>query len=309
MDKIKRAIVTGGTGVLGNALINELVSRNIEVLVLVRKNGRIQNIPSHPLVKTEICALEDIGKFTVPKEKYDVFFHLAWNGTYGESRNDSSIQEKNVEYTLDAVRFAYKCGCKKFVGVGSQAENGVLKNGEKISPESPENPVSAYGKAKLRAGKESRKLCEELGLLHNWCRVISVYGPCDAPYTMVMSTLIKMLQNKDCDFTPAEQQWDYIYSGDAAKAFFSVAEKGKNNGIYVIGSGKSDSLKNYILKMAKATGTTAKCNFGALEYYPHQPMYLCADIKNLTDDTGFIPETEFENGIEKTVDYIKNNLV
>ena len=309
MDKIKRAIVTGGTGVLGNALINELVSRNIEVLVLVRKNGRIQNIPSHSLVKIQICALEDIGKFNTPKEKYDVFFHLAWNGTYGESRNDSATQEKNVEYTLDAVRFAYKCGCKKFVGVGSQGENGVLEKGKKLSADSPENPVSAYGKAKLRAGKESRKLCEELGLLHNWCRVISVYGPCDASYTMVMSTLIKMLQNKDCDFTPAEQQWDYIYSGDAAKAVFSVAEKGKNNEIYVIGSGKSDSLKNYILKMAKATGTTAKCNFGALEYYPHQPMYLCADIKNLTHDTGFIPETEFENGIEKTVDYIKNNLV
>ena len=37
-------------------------------------------------------------------------------------------------------------------------------------------------------------------------------------------------------------------------------------------------------------------------------MYLCADIKNLTDDTGFLPETEFEKGIEKTIEYLEDRL-
>jgi len=310
MKNIKRAVVTGATGVVGTALIKELVSRNIETLVLARENGRIEKLPSHPLVKIEFCSLDKLSEFNAPKEKYDVFFHLGWAGTYGEERNDLSLQEKNIKYTLDAVKLSHKLGCSVFVGTGSQAENGTLENGQKISFNSPENPVSAYGKAKLAAGKESRELCKKLSLRHNWCRILSVYGPGDAPYTMVMSTLLKMLKNEDCNFTPAEQQWDYIYSGDAAKALLAIAENGIDGSIYPIGSGKTKLLKDYILQMAKATHTTAKCNFGAIDYYPNQPMYLCADIDKLTKDTSFKPKTNFEDGIKKTVNYIKeNNLV
>lgn len=310
MNNIKRAVITGATGVIGTALIKELISHNIEILVLARKDGRTEKIPSHPLVKIEFCSLDKLNQFNAPKEKYDVFFHLGWAGTYGEDRNDLSLQEKNIKHTLDAVELAHKSGCSVFLGTGSQAENGAFEIGKKISFNSPENPITAYGKAKLQAGKESRNLCQKLGLRHNWCRVLSVYGPGDAPYTMVMSALLKMLKNEDCDFTPAEQQWDYIYSGDVAKALLAIAENGIDGSIYPIGSGKTKLLKDYILQMAEATQTTAKCNFGAIDYYPNQPMYLCADIEKLTKDTGFAPTTEFRKGLEETIKYIKeNNLV
>jgi UDP-glucose 4-epimerase len=39
--------------------------------------------------------------------------------------------------------------------------------------------------------------------------------------------------------------------------------------------------------------------FGKKEYYPHQPMYLCADISELTNDTGWKPEVSFDEGIKK----------
>lgn len=310
MESIKRAVVTGATGVVGTALIKELVSQNIETLVLVRKDGRTEKLPSHPLVKIEFCSLEELSSFNIQNEKYDVFFHLGWAGTYGEERNDLSKQKLNIKYTLDAVSLAHKSGCKVFIGTGSQAENGTLEYGEKVAPDSPENPVSSYGKAKLQAGKQSRELCQKLGLRHNWCRILSVFGPGDASYTMIMSTLIKMLRNEDCKFTTAEQQWDYIYSGDVAKAILAIAKNGIDGTIYPIGNGKTKLLKDYIWEMAEATETTAKLNFGTIDYYPDQTMYLCADIDNLINDTGFITETNFIDGIKETINYIKeNNLV
>ena len=310
MENIKRAIVTGATGVVGTALLKELVSRNIETLVFARKDGRTDKIISHPLVKIQFYSLEQLNDVSIPDEKYDVFFHLGWSGTYGNDRNNLAMQEKNIKYTLDAVELARKSGCSVFIGTGSQAENGLVENNQKIAFDSPENPVSAYGKTKLSAGRESRELCKKSGLRHNWCRILSVYGPGDAPYTMVMSTLLKMLRNENCDFTPAQQQWDYIYSGDVAKALLAIAEKGADGTIYPIGSGKTKALKDYILQMAEITKTKSNCNFGTIDYYPNQPMYLCADIENLIKDTGFIPQTKFENGIEETIKYIKeNNLV
>ena len=310
MKNIKKAIVTGATGVVGTALIKELISQNIETLVLTRKNGRTEKIPVHPLIKIEFCSLEELSDFNINDEKYDVFFHLGWAGTYGKERNDREKQESNIQYTLDAVNLAHRSGCKTFIGTGSQAENGVLEYGQKVSYNSPEKPVSAYGKAKLIASKESCRLCKEIGLRHNWCRILSVYGPGDAPYTMVMSTLLKMLKNEDCYFTPAKQQWDYIYSGDVAKALLGIAKNGIDGTIYPIGSGKTKLLKDYILEIAEVTETKSKCNFGAIDYYPDQTMYLCADIDNLINDTGFIPETKFTDGIKETINYIKeNNLV
>lgn len=307
MGNVRKAVVTGATGVVGTALISELVSQNIETLVLTRKNGRIDKMPVHPLVKIEFYSLEELSDFNSNDEKYDVFFHLGWSGTYGEDRNNLKKQELNIKYTLDAVELAHRLGCKTFIGTGSQAENGVLEYGQKVASDSPENPISAYGKAKLQAGIKSRELCQKLGLRHNWCRILSVYGPGDAPYTMVMSTLLKMLRNEDCNFTPAEQQWDYIYSSDVAKALLAIAENGADGAIYPIGSGKTKPLKDYILKMAEVTGTKAKCNFGTIDYYPNQPMYLCAEIDNLINSTGFSPKTNFMDGIKKTIDYIKEN--
>jgi len=41
--------------------------------------------------------------------------------------------------------------------------------------------------------------------------------------------------------------------------------------------------------------------FSKKEYYPHQPMYLCADISELTNDTGWKPEVSFEEGVKRTL--------
>ena len=45
---------------------------------------------------------------------------------------------------------------------------------------------------------------------------------------------------------------------------------------------------------------------GAIPYATDQVMYLCADISELTKDTGFKPEVTFDSGIEKTVQWMKS---
>lgn len=53
---MKKAIVTGATGAVGTALVNKLISEGVETLVLVRKGGRVNKIPSNPLVKIAYCS-------------------------------------------------------------------------------------------------------------------------------------------------------------------------------------------------------------------------------------------------------------
>lgn len=60
---MKRAIVTGATGAVGTALINELIDNNIEVLVFCREDSsRNVNIPVDPLVQTMYCDLTELSQ-------------------------------------------------------------------------------------------------------------------------------------------------------------------------------------------------------------------------------------------------------
>lgn len=303
-----RAVITGATGAVGMALIGELVKNGVETLVLCRKDSQRSNrIPDHPLVKKAECSLADMDRFEAPEGvRYDWFFHLAWEGTTGESRNDMFLQNRNVESTLAAVRLAHRLGCNTFVGAGSQAEYGRVEG--RLNATTPAFPENGYGMAKLCAGHMSRVLCEQLGMKQVWARILSVYGPYDGMGSMVMSTVAKLKKGEKPLFTPGEQMWDYLYSADAARALTLLAESGKHGGVYCLGSGEARPLRDYILAIRDAVDPEAPLGLGEIPYAPKQVMYLCADIGDLTADTGFVPQTPFEEGIKQTVQWYESTL-
>ncbi|MBQ7976543.1 MAG: NAD(P)-dependent oxidoreductase [Clostridia bacterium] len=294
---MKSAVITGATGAIGTALIKELIKQNIEVLVLCREGSkRNENIPKSPLVTTKCCDLKDFEAFENDTGKvYDVFYHFAWMGTTGKARNDMYLQNLNVKYALDAVKLAKRFGCKTFIGAGSQAEYGRVEG--ILKPDTPVNPETGYGIAKLCAGRMTRELALQLDVQHIWVRVLSVYGPNDTEYSMVMSTVNKLKNNIVPEFTKGEQMWDYLFSEDAARAFYLLGEKGVGGKTYVLGSGKARELKEYIKTIQAVVNPDCEIRLGAVPYADKQVMHLEADITELRNDTGFRPAVNFTDGI------------
>ena len=298
---MKKALITGPTGAVGVSLIQELIAHGVAVTAVCRPNSRrLGSIPKDPLVEIVECGVENLLSLAeqLPRD-YDAFYHFAWDGTYGETRQDLYLQARNIIYTLDAVHLAHKLGCSVFIGAGSQSEFGHVAG--VLHPDMPCDPDNGYGIAKLDAGRMSRLECRKLGIRHAWCRIVSLYGPYDGAYTMVMSGIYKMLAGGRPQYTPGEQIWDYIYSKDAARAFRLVAEKGKDGAIYCFGTGKTRKLKDYIYAIRDAIDPSLEVGIGELAYYPNQVMHLEADISNLTADTGFVPMYSFEEGIRETI--------
>ena len=244
-----RAIVTGATGMIGWNLIQYLVKQNMEVLALVNPgSSRKDCIIKNSCVTIKECDLDDLEQIELDDDPYDYFFHLGWKGTHGTGREDMYIQEENVRNSLCAVDLAAKTGCKVFVGAGSQAEYGSSYT-EKLNDSLWPHPQTGYGIGKYMAGIMTRKRCQQLKIRHEWVRILSVYGPGDGLHTMVMSGIIKMLQGETAQYTRGEQQWDYLYSADAAKALLAAALHGRDASIYPIGSGKVHRLTEYIEKL------------------------------------------------------------
>lgn len=307
---MKKAVVTGCTGMIGLALINRLLDNDYEVLALAHSSSKkIDRIPQNDRLKVMLCDLnmfEDIKNRV--SEKYDIFYHLAWEGTYGNSRNDMYQQIKNIQYTIDSVQLASYLGCSTYVGAGSQAEYGRVS--DIISEKTPTFPENGYGIAKLSAGHMSRIECSRLGIRHIWARIFSVYGPNDNVYTMVTNSIIKMLRNEKPSYTKAEQIWDYLFCEDAADALYLMHQYGKDGAVYCLGSGKAMPLYEYINIMKDVINPNLEIGFGEIPYSDNQVMHLCADISALTKDTGFIPITDFRTGVKKTIEWcIKEGLV
>ncbi|MBO4904678.1 MAG: NAD(P)-dependent oxidoreductase [Lachnospiraceae bacterium] len=308
---MKSVVITGATGTIGMALINKCIEQGIEVIALVNpESRRLARIPDSPLVKVIKCGLDDFASADATllgvRPDMDALFHLAWGGTFGDARNNKDLQDQNAAYASDAVRLAHRLGCKVFVGAGSQAECGRVSG--KLSADTPCDPENEYGRAKLAASKDTRDLCRELGMRHIWPRILSIYGPYDGERTMVISVIRTLLQGGRPALTKGEQMWDYLYSEDAATALLLLAEKGTDGRVYPIGSGTARPLREYIEIIRDEIDPKLPLGFGEIPYSPKQVMHLCADITELTKDTGFNPQVSFEEGAGKTIAYVRGHF-
>lgn len=298
---IQRAVVTGPTGAIGTALCRELANSGITVYAVCRPGSpRAAALPVHDKIIRVDCDVSHLSALPecIPGGA-DAFYHFAWAHTIGPGRNDMGAQIENIRYCLDAVHAAKELGCQIFIGAGSQAEYGRFEG--MLKPETPCSPENGYGIAKLCAGQMSRIECEKLGIAHIWARILSVYGPGDGPNTMISSVISQLLQKKKPALTAGIQQWDYLYSADAAHAFRLMALHGKSGSVYPLGSGTARPLKDYIGILRDTIDPQLPLGLGEIPYGPLQVMHLQADISSLHHDTGFMPETSFETGIRHTI--------
>jgi nucleoside-diphosphate-sugar epimerase len=296
---MSKIVITGATSMIGSAIARRALEQGIDVLCIIRKDtSRFDNLPKSERLKIVYAGISEYALLDI-FGSYDVFYHLAWEKTSGASRDDVDTQTKNIQYTLDAVRLAKRLGCKKFIGAGSQAEYGIVT--ESLTSDTPVNPLSGYGIAKYAAGKLSSLLCTQLGLQFNWIRILSVFGPMDGAHTLIMYTIHELQARHSPELTKCEQIWDYLYCDDAARAFLAIGKNGVEGKTYPLGSGNKKKLSEYIEVIRDIIAPDTELQLGKKEYYPHQPMFLCADIAELTNDTGWKPEISFEEGIREII--------
>ena len=215
---MKKIVLTGATSMLGVATIEECLSNGIKVVAIVHRNSKnFYRLPQSSGLRIVEANLDELSTCTPDCSDADVFYHFGWAATTHDGRLNVDVQESNIRYTLDAVRLAEKCGCKKFIFAGSQAEYGL--SDKPLSRETPIRPCTPYGISKYAAERLAEILCASLGLTFVAPRILSVYGINDSANTLISYVINCYRNNIQPVLTPCEQIWDYLYADDAARAF------------------------------------------------------------------------------------------
>ncbi len=303
---MKKIVVDGATSMIGVSTIETAIEKGTEVYAIVRNNTkRIDRLPHSNLLHVVHGSLDDLKSISDIPGDIDVYYHFAWDGTSKDDRNNPFIQEKNIEYTLDAVDLARRCGCKKFIGAGSQAEYGPRETA--INDNTPFAPQTSYGIAKFASGQLSRKLCEQYGINHVWARVFSIYGRFDNDGTMLSYAIDRFLKGEVAHFSQGTQRWNYLNERDTGMIFYLLGCVDRCRGEYRIANTYSKPLREFILELAGFMGTLELCDF-AESNNSVQAYGIDTLDENLFETISYWPRISFEDGIKEMIEERKKHI-
>ena len=286
---MERILVTGAAGFLGWNLVDFLLAHDFLVDAIVRPNSPSNaRLAEHPHLHVIPLAMEEIAR--LPEQvaaPCDYAVHLAWD----PHRMDFAAQRASLFSTLDLIEALGVIGCRRFLGIGSQAEYGVTHEimEERMMPQ----PITPYGAAKVAALHLTHVRAQQLGIDWLWGRVFSVYGRYE-PETTLLSYLARTLRSGETpQMTAGTQLWDYLHASDAAAAMAALLLRGRNG---EVAHGDVRPLRSFAEEMRDILAPAAQIAYGASE---RPPTSMRPSVKKIQADTGWRAKVDFVEGVKR----------
>lgn len=297
---MKKVIVTGANGFIGSSLIKKLVANNVEV-VAVDITFVAERLPATDLITKVESGVDAALAEKIPAGEYDAFYHLAWRGVNGAEKADPTVQLANIQMAVDCANVCKQIGVKKLLCAGTVAENATYS----LPNLTQTSGGMMYGVAKHACQLIVEDYCKNIGLSFVWMQFSNIYGVGNKTGNLVSYTLGELMAGKEATFGPALQPYDFIYVDDLIEAVYRLGANETKKAFYYIGSGNPRILKEYLLRIGELAGYSDKVGVGIR---PDDGIKYSMDMfsnKDLVEAIGEYVSTDFDNGINKTIEWLK----
>ena len=328
---MRTIVVTGGAGFIGSHVVRLLVNKypnyriiNYDKLTYagnLENLKDVENAPNYRFVKGDICDAQLLEKL-FEEENVTAVIHLA-----AESHVDRSITnpmefiQTNIVGTVTLLnvaksKWADNFEDKLFYHVSTDEVYGSLGETGYFYETTSYDPRSPYSASKASSDHLVMAYHHTFGLPVVISNCSNNYGPNQFPEKLIPLVINNIKNGKPIPvYGKGENVRDWLYVVDHARAIDMVFHNGKNGETYNIGG--HNEWKNIDLikvlcrvmdkKMGKPEGSAEKLITYVKDRAGHDLRYAI-DATKIKDELGWLPSLQFEEGIEKTVDwYLANN--
>ena len=328
---MKKILITGGAGFIGSHVVRRFVTQHPEYhiynLDALTYAGNLENIkdienaPNYTFVKGDIVDAEFIDNL-ISKEDFHGIIHLA-----AESHVDRSIPDPmsfvmtNVVGTVNLLNAARKVwkddfSDRRFYHVSTDEVYGELHDPGTFFVETTKyDPRSPYSASKASSDHFVRAYQNTYNLPIVISNCSNNYGPNHFPEKLIPLMIHNIIENKPLPvYGKGENIRDWLFVEDHAIAIDVIFHKGRNGETYNIGGHNEWKNLDLVLllcsimdkKLGREAGETEKLITYVTDRAGHDLRYAI-DATKLSEELGWKPSLQFEEGLARTVDWYLNN--
>ena len=313
-----KIIVTGGAGFIGGNFIYYMLDKHpdytiicVDKLTYAGNMATLKNALENPNFKfKKIDIVDRKAIYQLFEEEHpDIVVNFA-----AESHVDRSIEDPELflktniigtSVLMDACR---KYGIKRYHQVSTDEVYGDLPLDRPdlfFTEETPLHTSSPYSSSKASADLLVLSYYRTFGLPVTISRCSNNYGPFHFPEKLIPLMIVNVLHNKPLPvYGDGKNVRDWLYVEDHCRAIDLIIHKGRVGEVYNIGGHNERTNLQVVQKVIEILGS------GTIQYVTdrkgHDRRYAI-DPSKIHKELGWLPETSFDDGIKKTIDWYLNN--
>ena len=284
---VRKILVTGATGFIGNYVIQELLSNNCKVIATSSNGEKAKLRPWFSQVEYIPFNFKDFDNavnyysfFGYP----DGLIHLAWEGL--PHYKEAFHVEENLPRHFAFLKNMLENGLKDLTVAGTCFEYGIKEGC--LSEEMECDPGNSYAIAKNELRKQLQLLNSSLSFDLKWVRLFYMYGR-GQPSTSLVGQLDKALENKEQHFNMSggEQLRDFLPIEKVAEHIVSIALQQQVTGIINCCSGIPVSVRAFVEEYLKERKKAICLNLGYYPYTDYEAMEFWGSNTKLKTTAGY----------------------
>jgi UDP-glucose 4-epimerase len=312
---MEKFLVTGGAGFIGSNICKRLVSQDCFVRVVDNLlTGKKSNL-AKVIDKIEFIQA-DMGDSKVAQsamKDIDVVLHEGALPSVPVSiENPAATHKHCVDATFTLLLAARDAGIKRFVYAASSSAYGDAPTSPKVET-MPASPLSPYAVAKLTGEYYCSVFYKIFGLETVSLRYFNVFGPYQDPASQYAAAIPAFVTAILKDEPPTiygdgEQSRDFTYIDNVVDANLLAGRAKRTQGEVVnIACGQAVTVNEIIDMINNLLGKSVKPKYIAPR--PGDVKHSLADITAARNLIGFKPVVQFKDGLQKAINWYRENLL
>lgn len=323
-------LVTGGAGFIGSHVVRRFVETypdvtvvNLDKLTYAGNLENLKDVEGRSNYHFERGDILDVEFLVNIFRKYNIsgVIHLAAESHVDRSlHNPAEFAVTNVIGTIHLLNAALTVwdgnfDNRLFYHISTDEVYGSVDYGEYFTESTPIDPRSPYSASKASSDHFVTAFNNSFGLPTVISRCSNNYGPYQFPEKLIPLMINNILLNRPLPvYGEGTNVRDWLYVEDHAHAIDRIFHKGERGAVYNIGG--NNEWKNIDLvrllcrimdtKLGREEGSSAKL-ITFVKDRPGHDLRYAIDASRVISETGWRPETAFDAGLEKTVDWYLSN--